>query len=141
MKTIIKFTTICLLAFISSQCSYVAKIQEDRKKVSDDLRTLCDSFPTPQGLRKYDSGSIIKPDRGSYTNTFKTNLDCGTAKRPYYKQLKEMGWNPIKEGSSYYFRDKHVVGVTCGPEMSTTENTVQINCSWDAYGDNINYHK
>ena len=120
---------------IFSQCSYFTEMQKQREKVYNDLKTLCDSLPTSEGLRKTNSNEVIKPERGSLTNSFLTNSDCKTVVEPYYKHLASKGWLPTAEGSPYYYKENYIIDVTCRQQLSDpNERFVQVTCGWDKYG-------
>lgn len=132
----IQTLTMFFVIIIFSQCSYFTEMQKQREKVYNDLKTLCDSLPIPEGFRKTDSQDLIKPDRGSVTNNFKTNLDCKDAERPYYEYITLQGWLPTANGSSYYYKDNYIIDVTCKNGFSQSdEKTIQVSCGWDEYGE------
>jgi hypothetical protein len=144
-KYIYKFSVILsffLLIFFLSQCSYLQETQQQRDKVYNDLKTLCESLPTPDGLRKTGTQDLIKPDRGSFTMNFKTNLDCKSAGLPYYEYLASKGWQPTAEGSRYFYKENYIINVSCNYNVSqSVETTVQVSCGWDAYGEKKNIFK
>ena len=120
-----------LLVAFFSQCTYIKEIQKQREKVYNDLKALCESLPTPEGLRKIGSQDLVKPDRGSFTMNFQTDLDCKSAGLPYYSYLASNGWKPTAPNSRYYYKENYIIDVSCdhGPK------NIQISCGWSAAGE------
>jgi hypothetical protein len=128
------FLTFLLILLLSGCAAYI-RMQEQRAKVYDGLKALCDSLPIPEGLEKKGSQDITKPEGGVFTNNFETDLSCDNATRPLYEYLIGQGWQPTKQHLGYYFRDNYLFHATCVPLMRGSDRKrVQTSCSWDQSG-------
>ena len=136
MKKLIGCTiwvVICL-----SGCSSFQQIQQSRSGVRLKVKSACDTIIVPPSFVKVDSQEMIKTDRGTFKMIFETNDSCDVGPSLIYTFLNENGWEPTRPGSFYYFRENHVVSVSCSVPVSRKgPNTLSITCAWDEYGDNV----
>lgn len=122
-------------------CRLFSEIQQQRNEVYSNLKELCQGIPTSITMEKYDEGSVIKPERGSYSITYLTSTSCSEAKAPFFEYLISKGWQPTEKGLGYYYKDNYIFGATCRRQHSFTEkNRVQISCSWDMNGEGKEFY-
>lgn len=124
-------------AIVVTGCGQFAEIQADREKVLANVQSMCDAFVPAESMRKYDSGSVIKPEGGTYTITFLTSMECDDARNHFLQQLISQGWQSTPKNLGYYYKDNFVFGMTCRKRSSFhEENKIQVSCSWDEKGEN-----
>jgi hypothetical protein len=130
-----RWSAVVILCMSVWSCGWFEEMQAQRQKVYADLTQLCESIPVPEGLEKGKSNELIKPDRGSVTNNFETELSCEAVTRPMYQYLRERGWQPTKNHLGYYYRDNYLFNVTCIPLLNApNRKRVQRSCGWDLEG-------
>ncbi len=125
-----------LCFFLPTGCNYFRDMQVQREWVREDLSRLCDSFVPPPSLKKVGTQEVIKPEHGTFTNIFETEMDCDIARKPFYDFLISSGWEPTRRDSPYYYRENYVVSVSCRAGLSPNDvKTVSLICSWDKDGE------
>ena len=120
-----------------SQCAVYDEIQIRRERVRSDLKKACSSIPIPEDFVKWDTQEVIKPLIGSYADLYRTESECYIATQKIYDYWRTNKWEPTGLDSPYFFKDNYVVSATCeSGKPFSRPNTVRINCSWDASGEN-----